>query len=309
MHPMPGLASPFIILKSYYCEYPGGTESYIIFGMSYDNKDSMFLQQDHFPKRIICLTEETTETLYLLGEQERIVGISGFTVRPAVARKEKPIVSTFTGASIDKILALAPDLVIGFSDLQSNIAKELIAKGVTVWVNNHRSVDGIFGMIVQLGSLVGKGEQANEMVKGFKNEIEKIKNANEDIGKKPKVYFEEWFDPLISGICWVSELIELAGGIDIYEEKRNASLAKDRIIADNNEVVERNPDIIIASWCGKMFKKEKLLARKNWHAINAVKSDMIFEIKSSIILQPGPAAVGEGISMIAKIIRQWHERQ
>ena len=263
-------------------------------------------QQDHFPKRIVCLTEETTETLYLLGEQDRVVGISGFTVRPPQARKQKPIVSAFTEASIEKIIALKPDLVIGFSDLQANIAKELIANGITVWVNNHRTVDEIFSMVVQLGTLVGKAEQAVNLVNQYKTEIRKIKDADKNRIKKPKVYFEEWFDPLISGICWVSELIELAGGIDIYREKQNAALARDRIIADKNEVVERNPDIIVASWCGKMFKKEKLTSRDGWDKINAVQSDMIFEIKSSVILQPGPAAVSEGLATLVEIINRWH---
>jgi iron complex transport system substrate-binding protein len=266
----------------------------------------MNFRTDNFPKRIVCLTEEPTETLYLLGEQERIVGISGFTVRPLQARKEKPIVSAFTSANIEKIIALKPDLVIGFSDIQAGIAKELIACGITVWINNYRDVNGIFDMMIQLGSLVGKAGRASELVNGYEKDIEEIyKTGNaEDI--KPKVYFEEWFDPLISGIGWVSELIELAGGIDIFRENQTASLAKDRIIADKNEVVERNPDIIIASWCGKKFKKEKLVSRENWDRINAVKNDFIFEIKSSVILQPGPAAVTEGIRQIAAIIHQWH---
>ena len=266
----------------------------------------MNLKNDHYPKRIVCLTEETTETLYLLGEEERIVGISGFTIRPLRARKEKPIVSAFTNANIDKIVALEPDLVIGFSDLQSTIAKELIEKGVTVWVNNHRTVHGIFAMIAQLGGLVGKSGKANELIHQYEMDIERIRAAGDNRRRKPKIYFEEWFDPLISGICWVSELIEIAGGIDIYKENRSASLAKDRIIADNNEVVERNPDIIIASWCGKMFKKEKLVTRENWGSINAVKNDFIFEIKSPIILQPGPAAVTDGIRAIATIVEKWH---
>jgi iron complex transport system substrate-binding protein len=261
---------------------------------------------DHFPKRIICLTEETTETLYLLGEQERIVGISGFTVRPARARKEKPKVSAFIDANFEKIIALEPDLVIGFSDLQAEIAKQLISKGITVWVNNHRTVEGIFAMIAQLGSLVGKGEAAHLLIDQIKDGITCIQKDGEKMRRKPKVYFEEWYDPLISGICWVSELIELAGGIDVYKEKQNASLAKDRIIANTNEVVEINPDIIIASWCGKKFKKEKLVNRENWDQINAVKNDFVFEIDSSIILQPGPAAVTEGVKEIAGIIGKWH---
>ena len=252
------------------------------------------------------MTEEPVETLYLLGEQDRIVGVSGFAVRPPQVRKEKPIVSTFTDADIDKILSLSPDLVIGFSDIQSEIAKELIAKGITVWINNYRTVEGIFNMIGQLGSLVGQAAKAISLVDQFRKDIETIYEAAHKKEHKPKVYFEEWYDPLISGICWVSELIELAGGIDIYKEKQNASLAKDRIIADKNEVIEHNPDIIIASWCGKKFKKEKLLARENWSKINAVKDDFIFEIKSPIILQPGPAAVTEGIKAIADIINAWH---
>jgi len=264
---------------------------------------------DFFPKRIICLTEEPVETLYLLGEQDRIVGVSGFAVRPRQVRKEKPIVSTFTDADIDKIIALKPDLVIGFSDIQSVIAKELIAKGITVWINNYRSVDGIFNMIGQLGSLVGRADKAKTLVDQFRKKIEEINQEGQKRERKPKVYFEEWYDPLISGICWVSELVELAGGIDIYKEKQNASLAKDRIIANKNEVVERNPDIIIASWCGKKFKKDKLLSRENWNKINAVKNDLIFEIKSPIILQPGPAAVTEGIKAIAGIINAWHSFQ
>ncbi len=264
---------------------------------------------DFFPKRIICLTEEPVETLYLLGEQDRIIGVSGFAVRPPQVRKEKPIVSTFTDADIDKILSLGPDLVIGFSDIQSEIAKELIAKGITVWINNYRTVEGIFNMIGQLGSLVGQTAKAISLVDQFRKDIERIHEAAHKKGHKPKVYFEEWYDPLISGICWVSELIELAGGIDIYKEKQNASLAKDRIIANKNEVVEHNPDIIIASWCGKKFKKEKLLERENWGKINAVKDDFIFEIKSPVILQPGPAAVTEGIKGIADIINAWHSFQ
>jgi len=264
---------------------------------------------DFFPKRIICLTEEPVETLYLLGEQQRIVGISGFAVRPPQARKEKPIVSTFTDADIEKIMTLKPDLVIGFSDIQSGIAKELIAKGVTVWINNYRTVEGIFNMIGQLGSLVGQTDKAIRMVDQFRKDIEEVSEAAHKKERKPKVYFEEWHEPLISGICWVSELIELAGGIDIYREKQNASLAKDRIIANNNDVVERNPDIIIASWCGKKFKKEKLAARENWKKINAVKDDFVFEIKSPVILQPGPAAVTEGIKAIATIINAWQSFQ
>ena len=265
--------------------------------------------EDLAPQRIVCLTEETIETLYLLGEQDRIVGISGFAVRPPQARKEKPVVSVFTDASIDKILALHPDLVIGFSDIQAGIAKELIAKGVTVWINNHRTVQGIFQMIMQLGSLVGKHEAAASLIEQYKSGITAVQEQAARFSTKPRVYFEEWFDPLISGIGWVSELVELAGGVDVYKEFQGSSLAKDRIIADMSDVVQRNPDIIIASWCGKMFKKDRLISRQGWDRIEAVKNDFIFEIKSSLILQPGPAALSEGLPQIAAIIRKWHAQQ
>jgi iron complex transport system substrate-binding protein len=269
----------------------------------------MYLPEDYFPNRIVCLTEETTETLYLLDEQHRIVGISGFTVRPPQARKEKPKVSAFITAEIDQIMKLEPDLVIGFSDMQADIAKELIARGITVWINNHRSVDEIFKMIAQLGSLVGKSDAAKNLIHRLKINLANIAAADKNRERKPKVYFEEWYDPLISGIRWVSELIELAGGIDIYKEKQHTSLAKHRIIADKSEVVAHNPDIIIASWCGKKFKKEQLISRENWNTINAVKNDFVFEINSSIILQPGPAAVSDGINAIAGIIDNWHTFQ
>ncbi|MEM1325611.1 MAG: cobalamin-binding protein [Bacteroidota bacterium] len=264
---------------------------------------------DFFPNRIICLTEEPTEVLYLLGEADRIVGISGFTVRPAHARKEKPKVSAFTDANVDKIVGLQPDLVIGFSDIQADIAKKLIAKGIPVWINNHRSVADIYKMIVQLGSIVGKQSEAAALVKQFQADLQKNCAPNQSRAIKPKVYFEEWFDPLISGIQWVSELIDLAGGIDVFSELGDESLAKNRIIADPDEVVRRNPDIIIASWCGKMFKKDRLVSRANWSQIAAVKNDFVFEIKSEVILQPGPAAVTEGVEQIAAIIGKWHERK
>lgn len=258
------------------------------------------------PERIVCLTEEPTEVLYLLGEQHRIVGISGFTVRPAIARKEKPKVSAFTDANIEKIMALKPDLVIGFSDIQAEIAKTLIANGITVWINNHRSVEEIKKMVVQLGSLVGKYNEAIHLVSGWQKEMESIKLNHLHRHRKPGVYFEEWYDPLISGIRWVSEIIEIAGGKDIFKEIQHTSLARDRIIADPSEVVRRNPDIILASWCGKKFKKDRLVNRAGWDQINAVQNDQVFEVDSSIILQPGPAALTEGIRQIAAIVDQWH---
>jgi iron complex transport system substrate-binding protein len=259
-----------------------------------------------FPNRIVCLTEEPTEILYLLGEQDRIIGISGFTVRPVQARKEKPKVSAFTSANLKKIIGLKPDLVIGFSDIQADIAKELIAQGIPVWINNHRSVDEIFKVIVQLGSLVGKTNEAYKLVRQLQNNLLSTCHDNQKQEIKPKVYFEEWYDPLISGIRWVSELIELAGGTDIFSHLQKTSLAKDRIIADSDEVVRSNPNIILASWCGKKFKKDLLVSRKNWDSIDAIKNDFVFEIKSEIILQPGPAAVSDGVAKIAEIISKWH---
>jgi iron complex transport system substrate-binding protein len=260
---------------------------------------------DFAPQRIICLTEETTETLYLLGESDRIVGISGFTMRPPQARKEKPKVSTFLDANIDEILALKPDLVIGFSDIQANIAQELIAQGISVWVNNHRSVVDILKMIVQLGALVNQKEKALELVFSIRQQMEQIKAQVALWQHRPRVYFEEWFDPLITGIQWVSEIIEIAGGIETFPENSRQSLAKNRILKNSELVIERNPDVILVSWCGKMFKKEKMLNRPNWSSINAVKSDAIFEIKSEIILQPGPAALMEGLPIIHHILNNW----
>lgn len=263
----------------------------------------------YLPQRIICLTEETTETLYLLGEQHRIVGISGFTTRPAIAKKEKQVVSTFIDAQIDEIIRLKPDLVIGFSDIQSTIAQQLIAKGITVWVNNYRTVDGIYSMITQLAALVGKQQKADELIRGYQQNLETLAMQASLYTVQPKVYFEEWYDPLIPGICWVSELIEMAGGVDVFSEGRFSPLAKDRIIADPGEVIRRNPDIILASWCGKKFKKEKLLARQGWDQINAVQSNDIYEIKSDIILQPGPASLTDGINEIARYINEWQRKR
>lgn len=264
---------------------------------------------DFYPERIVCLTEETTETLYLLGEEDRIVGISGFTVRPKRARKEKPVVSTFLDAQVDDILDLKPDLVIGFSDIQAKIAEELIAKGVSVWVNNYRSVDGIFKMITQLGSLVGKQKEAAVLIQGYQNRINSIQKEVAQWEKKPLVYFEEWYDPLITGIQWVSELIEIAGGEDSYSKNRNASLAKDRIIEKPQEVVDINPDIILASWCGKMYKPKRMFERENWKNIRAYQEDNYYEIDSSIILQPGPAALTDGLEAIFKHTKDWIEVQ
>ena len=264
---------------------------------------------DWCPNRIVCLTEETTEMLYMLGEEDRIVGISGFTVRPKKARKEKPKVSTFLDAKIEEIVDLRPDLVIGFSDIQANIAQLLIAQGITVWVNNHRTIKETLSMMMQLGVLVDKRSEALSIVQKIQTRMIAIQTTSKTWKERPKVYFEEWYDPLITGICWVAELIEIAGGKNIFPKKGLSSLAKGRIVENAQEVVRKNPDIILASWCGKQFKKEKLVSRKGWSKIAAVETEQIFEIDSSIILQPGPAALTDGLEILHKIIKHWVDAQ
>ena len=255
-----------------------------------------------YPERIVCLTEETTETLYLLGEQDRIVGISGFTVRPPEARRDKPKVSAFTSAKIDKILVLEPDLVIGFSDLQADIAKDLVAAGVNTLVFNQRSVTEILSMILTLSGSIGCSDKGEELVKGYVERIETVRAAGLALKRRPKVYFEEWDEPMISAIQWVSELINLAGGEDCFAQLGQESHAKNRIIADPQKVIDMNPDIIIGSWCGKKFRPEKVAARPGWQAINAVMNNQLHEVKSPLILQPGPAALTDGLDEIHKII-------
>ena len=258
-----------------------------------------------YPERIVCLTEETTETLYLLGEEDRIVGISGFTVRPPRARKEKPKVSAFTSAKIDRIIALEPDLVLGFSDLQADIAAELIRRGITVLVFNHRSVQEILSMIRTLGGMVGAAKRADELVGAYENNIDRSLVRATELPRRPKVYFEEWDTPQISGIRWVSELITIAGGDDIFPELAVCPDGKGRIIGDPEEVIRRAPDIIIGSWCGKKFRPEKVAARQGWDAIPAVQNGDIYEIKSAEILQPGPAALTDGLEQLREIIANW----
>jgi iron complex transport system substrate-binding protein len=260
------------------------------------------------PQRIVCLTEEPTETLYALGEQHRIVGISGFTVRPAIARKEKPKVSAFTSAKIDEILKLEPDFVVGFSDIQAEIASALIKHGVEVWISNHRSVDGILDYVRRLGALVGAAEKANAYADELARGLDAIAAQAVMLPRRPKVYFEEWDEPQISGIRWVSELVAIAGGDDVFPERALSSLAKGRILEDPDEVIRRAPDLILGSWCGKKFRPEKVAARAGWQAIPAVRDGALHEIKSPMILQPGPAALTDGVREIAKIIRAWAER-
>lgn len=256
-------------------------------------------------KRIVCLTEETTEALYLMAEQDRIVGISGFTVRPAIARKEKPKVSAFTSAKVDKILALNPDLVLGFSDMQADISATLVKHGLQVHIFNQRSVQEILQMLMTLGALIGEPDKAAVLVQQYEKSIMQVKVLSANYKNRPKVYFEEWNDPLISGIRWVTELIGIAGGIDCFPELSSQAGGKDRIIVDQKTVVERGPDIIIGSWCGKKFRPEQLAEREGWNDIPAIKNNQVFEIKSVDILQPGPAALTDGLQQIHAIIDNW----
>jgi iron complex transport system substrate-binding protein len=261
------------------------------------------------PRRIVCLTEEPTETLYALGEQDRIVGISGFTVRPPQARREKPKVSAFTSAKIDAILALRPDLAIGFSDIQADIAAELVRRGVEVWIANHRSVEGILDYVRRLGALVGAGDRTIAYADTLQLGLEAIESRAAALPVRPRVYFEEWDEPIITGIQWVAELVRIAGGDDVFPELSAESLAKARILANGDPVVARAPDIILASWCGKKFRPEQVAARPGWAAIPAVRDGELHEIKSPLILQPGPAALTDGIGAIAAIIQAWSARR
>jgi iron complex transport system substrate-binding protein len=258
-----------------------------------------------FPSRIVCLTEETTETLYLLGEEERIVGISGFTVRPPRARREKPRVSAFTSAKIDRIVELRPDLVLGFSDLQADIAAELVRAGIEVHVFNHRSVAEILRMIATVGSMVGSTAKAADLVERLEEGIESVRRSAARFPRRPRVYFEEWDSPQITGIRWVSELIGIAGGDDVFPELAAESLGKNRIIADPLEVPRRSPEVIFGSWCGKKFRPETVAARAGWSEIPAVRDGHLYEIKSSIILSPGPAALTDGLTALHALLSNW----
>lgn len=258
-----------------------------------------------YPQRIVCLTEETTETLYLLGQQDRIVGISGYTVRPPQARKEKPKVSAFTSAKIDKIIGLEPDLVLGFSDLQADIAAELIRAGLNVFVFNQRSVQSILDMIRTLGALVGASADTEKLIASYNERLAAAHREAEQLENKPVIYFEEWDEPRISAIQWVGELIEIAGGINCFPELAREAAGKDRIIADDSEIITRRPDIIIGSWCGKRFRSEKVKDRPGWDTIPAVQTNQLYEIKSAEILQPGPAALSDGLKRLQTIVRNW----
>ncbi len=259
------------------------------------------------PQRIVCLTEETTEWLYILGQESRIVGISGYTVRPRRARSEKPRVSAFLTAKIDQILDLKPDCVLGFSDLQADIASQLIRAGIQTTIFNQRSVDEIFNMMFQVAAMVGQIELGEKLINEIKVNLASIKSVAANLRRRPVIYFEEWDEPHMTAILWVSELISIAGGEDCFPELAIQSLGKGRIIADGSEIVRRNPDIILGSWCGKKFKPEKVRLRPGWESISAVRNGQIFEIKSPDILQPGPAALGDGVKQIHQIIMNWSQ--
>ena len=253
-----------------------------------------------YPERIVCLTEETTETLYLLGQQDRIVGVSGYTVRPPEAR-QKPKVSAFINAKFDKIQALAPDLVLAFSDLQADLAAELVRRGIPVVTFNQRSVAEILQMIRMVGGLVGCQRQGEALADRLERDLDRIRESASRAPVRPRVFFEEWDAPLISGIRWVEELVEIAGGTPIFPELADARLAKDRIV-DPADVARRNPEVVVASWCGKKVNKERIRSRPGWNQVAAVRDDRIYEIKSTYILQPGPASLTEGVQQLHAIL-------
>lgn len=256
------------------------------------------------PERIVCLTEETVETLYLLGEERRIVGVSGYAVRPARVRKEKPRVSAFISADFEKVLALDPDLVLTFSDLQADIAAELIRRSIAVHAFNHRDVAGIFDMVRTLGALVGATDKAETLTSSLAAHVDAVHERALRLTHRPRVYFEEWDEPMISGIAWVSELIEAAGGIEVFPQLAACKNARDRIVTAD-DVVAAQPDIIIGSWCGKKFVPAKVTARPGFSDIPAVGGGWLREIKSTLILQPGPAALTDGLDQLAGIISDW----
>lgn len=256
---------------------------------------------DAYPQRIVCLTEETTETLYLLGEERRIVGISGYTVRPPEARRDKPKVSAFINAKFDRIMELEPDLDFAFSDLQADIARELIHRGLNVFTFNQRSVAEILRMILTVGRIVGCEDKGARLVARLEEDLRKIERSASRFRKRPRVFFEEWHDPLISGIRWVEELIEVAGGTPVYPELREAKAAKDRIL-NPADVMARDPEVIIASWCGRAVKKSLICQRPGWQDVSAVREGHVYELKSTYILQPGPASLTEGVRQLHALI-------
>ncbi|HEX6295362.1 MAG TPA: cobalamin-binding protein [Burkholderiales bacterium] len=260
------------------------------------------------PERIVCLTEETTETLYLLGEERRIVGISGYTVRPPRARREKPRVSAFLSAKNEKILELKPDLVLGFSDLQADIARDLAKAGLNVVLFNQRSVQEILDTIAMVAALVGASERGARLVDRLERGLDEIRESAGAFPRRPRVYFEEWDEPMISAIRWVSELIEIAGGEDVFRELSFSHAATGRVVPDGKLVVERRPDVIFGSWCGKKYRPERVAARPGWQAIPAVRNHELHEVKSAEILQPGPAALSDGVRRIHEVLEGFFSR-
>lgn len=253
------------------------------------------------PRRIVCLTEEPTEILYALGEGERVVGISAWTQRPPEARAEKPIVSAFTGGNVKRIVALEPDLVIGFSDIQAQLASELIAANLQVLIFNQRTLAEILDVILLIGRLVDRAETARDLVAGYRRRLEAVRRRSAQRARRPRVYFEEWMDPMISAIRWVSELIEIAGGEDVFADRSHGKLAKERFVTPD-EVLAARPDVIVGSWCGKPVDKEAICARPGWAALPAVRDGAIHEIPSELILQPGPACLSDGLDALVGIL-------
>ncbi len=259
------------------------------------------------PERIVCLTEETVETLYLLGEERRIAGVSGYAVRPPQVRREKPRVSAFISADLPKILALEPDLVLAFSDLQADIVAELIRANVAVHAFNQRDVAGILDMIRTLGALVGAADKAETLALSLVARVNAVHARAKELPRRPRVYFEEWDEPMISGLGWVSELIEAAGGIDVFPQLSQGKNAKDRIVSAE-AVIAARPDIIVGSWCGKRFVPAKVAARPGFAEVPAVATGWLREVKSALILQPGPAALTDGLDALSAIVAEWAEK-
>lgn len=262
------------------------------------------LRRTNGPARIVCLTEEPTEILYLLGEQHRIVGISAYTVRPPEAKRDKPVVSAFVGGSVERICALEPDLVVGFSDIQADLARSLIARNLPVLIFNQRSVQQILDVILALGRLVDAGPRAETLVAGYIGRIESLRERTRGCPRRPRVYFEEWDEPTITAIGWVSELIELAGGANVFAERASGKLAKERVV-EPAEVVERDPEIALCCWCGKEFDRAAFEARPGFQALSAVRAGWVLEVPPEIILQPGPAALTAGLDYLERTFQRW----
>jgi iron complex transport system substrate-binding protein len=260
------------------------------------------------PERIVCLTEETTEWLYLLGEQRRIVGISGYTVRPAGVRQRHPRVSAFLDGKIEQIVALEPDLVIGFSDMQAALADKLIRAGLNVLITNQRSLAEIYSTLRLVAGLVGASARAEHLIAQWQAEHAAMQARAASFKRRPRVYFEEWDEPMISAIRWVSELMAIAGGDDVFPELARQSMGRNRIVAEGAAVLQRQPDIIIGSWCGKHFRPERVAQRPGWAALPAVRDAQLFEVKSCLILQPGPAALSDGVAQMQQRFVQWEQR-